>query len=191
MTTTTPAVTPPTSRYSAHTAIPTRAQTASKDPTNSGTARTPPPPRARLSTAGAAPGSIIAAIITTHTAAKDPNEPSLVATPMSIPRSRQTATPQHAAASPSVAARATAVAAVRVGLGREGGDLCGTGGVAGVAASTDDDALWSLMVHLGDGSWRPSLCSCCDGALLPRTPQAGARTPSLPRCASCQLWTLT
>src|SRR5215831_2736525 len=126
---------------------------------NSGTARTPPPTLARLSTAGAAPGSIIAAIITTHTAMKDANEPSLVATPMSIPCICRTATTQDAAASPSVAANTAAVAAVRVGLGREGGDLCGTDGVADAAASTDDDALWSLMVHLGDGSWRPYLCS--------------------------------
>jgi hypothetical protein len=77
---------------------------------------------------------------------------------MSIPCICRTATTQDAAASPSVAAKAAAVAAVRVGLGRKGGDLCGIGGVAGAAASTDDDALWSLMVFLGDGSWRPSLC---------------------------------
>ena len=79
---------------------------------NSGTARTPPLAWARLSTAGAAPGSIIAAIITTHTAMKDANEPSLVATPMSIPCICRTARPQDAAASPSVAVSAAAIAAV-------------------------------------------------------------------------------
>ena len=72
---------------------------------NSGTARIPPLAWARLSTAGAAPGSIIAAIIATHTAMKNANEPSLVATPMSIPCICQTATTQDAAASPSAAAR--------------------------------------------------------------------------------------
>jgi hypothetical protein len=79
---------------------------------NSGTARTPPLAWVRLSTAGAAPGSIIAAIITTHTAMKDANEPSLVATPMSIPCICQAAMPQDAAASPSVAVSAAAIAAV-------------------------------------------------------------------------------
>jgi len=78
---------------------------------------------------------------------------------MSIPCISRTATTQDAAASPSVAAKAAAVAAVRVGLGREDRDLCGTGGVAIAAASTDDDALWSLMVYRGEGSWRPYLCS--------------------------------
>jgi len=78
---------------------------------------------------------------------------------MSIPCICRTATTQDAAASPSVAAKAAAVAAVQVGLGRESGDLCGTGGVADVAASTDDDALWLLMAFRGDGSWRPFLCS--------------------------------
>src|SRR5215471_5204544 len=82
---------------------------------NSGTARTPPPTRARLSTAGTAPGSIIAAIIATHTAMNDANEPSLVATPMSIPRICQTEMPQQAAASPSVAVSAAAIAAVLTG----------------------------------------------------------------------------
>ena len=80
---------------------------------NSGTARTRPLARARLSTAGAAPGSIIAAIITTHTAMKDTNEPSLVATPMSIPCICRTATTQAAAASPIVVATAVAFGAVR------------------------------------------------------------------------------
>src|SRR5215831_5701584 len=79
---------------------------------NCGTARTAPPARARPSTAGAAPGSIMAAIITTHTAIKDANDPSLVATPMSIPCICQTAMPQDAAASPSVAVSAAAIVAV-------------------------------------------------------------------------------
>jgi hypothetical protein len=48
-------------------------------------------------TAGAAPGSIIAAIIGTHRATKDANEPSRVATPMSIPFICRTATTQDAA----------------------------------------------------------------------------------------------
>src|SRR5215831_6122123 len=79
---------------------------------NCGTARTAPPARARPSTAGAAPGSIIAAIITAHTAMKDANEPSLVATPMSIPCICHTAMTQDAAASPSVAVSAAAIAPV-------------------------------------------------------------------------------
>jgi hypothetical protein len=66
----------------------------------------------RLKTAGAAPGSIIAAIIDTHRATKNANEPSRVATPMSIPFICRTATTQDAAASPSVAVSAPAVAAV-------------------------------------------------------------------------------
>src|SRR5258708_2947006 len=48
----------------------------------------------------AAPGSIIAVIIDTHRARKDANEPSRVATPMSIPLISQTATPHHVAATP-------------------------------------------------------------------------------------------
>ncbi len=43
---------------------------------------------------------------------KNANEPSLVATPMSIPCICQTAMPQDAAASPSVAVSAAAIAAV-------------------------------------------------------------------------------
>ena len=68
--------------------------------------------------AGAAPGSIIAAIIVTHTAAKNPNDPGRVATPMSMPSISQTAAAQHAAASPSVAASAIAGAGRRAGLPR-------------------------------------------------------------------------
>src|SRR5262252_897016 len=77
------------------------------EPTNSGTARTPPD-WARLSVAGAAPGSIIAAIMAAHTAMKKPNEPSDVAVPMFIPVICQTETTQHTAASPSVAATVAA-----------------------------------------------------------------------------------
>ena len=58
----------------------------------------------------AAPGSIIG----THKATKDANEPSRVATPMSIPFICRTATTQDAAASPTVAVSAAAVAAVLV-----------------------------------------------------------------------------
>jgi hypothetical protein len=65
-----------------------------------------------LKTAGAAPGSIIAAIIDTHRATKNASEPSRVATPISIPLICRTATTQDAAASPSVAVSAAAVAAV-------------------------------------------------------------------------------
>src|SRR5579862_9804971 len=58
--------------------------------------------------AGSGPGSIIAAIMATHTAMKNPNEPSWVATPMAIPLMCTTATPHAAPASPSVAVNATA-----------------------------------------------------------------------------------
>ena len=44
---------------------------------------------------------------------KNANEPSRVATPMSIPRICQTAMPQDAAASPNVAVSAAAIVAVR------------------------------------------------------------------------------
>ena len=69
------------------------------------------PPDVRLTTAGTAPGSIIAAIIDTHTMTKNPNEPSGVATPMSIPLIRRTATTQDAQAIGSVTISATGVAA--------------------------------------------------------------------------------
>jgi hypothetical protein len=98
--------------YNAYTATPTSVHTPRYDPTNSGTARTRPLARARLRTAGAAPGSIIAAIIHTHRATKNANEPSRVATPMSIPFICLTATTQDAAARPSVAVSAAAVAVV-------------------------------------------------------------------------------
>ena len=57
----------------------------------------------------AAPGNIIASIIVTQTPTKNPNEPSVVATPMSIPFIRRIATTQQTAASPSVASKAAAV----------------------------------------------------------------------------------
>jgi hypothetical protein len=63
-------------------------------------------------TSGAAAGSIIAAIIVTHMVRNDGYEPSGVATPMSIPIIRGTATAHDAVASPSVAA--TAIGAVPV-----------------------------------------------------------------------------
>jgi len=59
-----------------------------------------------------AAAGIIAAIIDTHTAAKNANEPSRVWAPMSIPVICRTATTQDAAASPSAAVSAAAVAAV-------------------------------------------------------------------------------
>jgi hypothetical protein len=54
--------------------------------------------------AGAAPGSIIAAIIVTHAAAKNAGDPGRVVTPMSMPSISRAATTQNAADSPSVAA---------------------------------------------------------------------------------------
>ena len=81
---------------------------------NSGTTRTRPLARAPLTIAGSAPGSIIAAVIDTHSATKDAREPSRVVTPMSvIPFISRTETSQHAPASPSVAAAAAAVSGVR------------------------------------------------------------------------------
>ncbi len=46
----------------------------------------------------------------THTAMKNPNEPSSVATPMAMPLICKTAIAQHAAASPRVTVSATAPA---------------------------------------------------------------------------------
>ena len=80
-----------------------------------------PPTRTRLDTAGTAPGSIIAAIIDAHAATKNSNEPSSVATPMSIPSICRTAMTQAAAASPNVGtsgAAGTVVLALVI--------LCGT-----------------------------------------------------------------
>src|SRR5205807_337606 len=74
-------------------------------------------------TVGAAPGSIIVAIIETHTATKNTNEPSRVPTPMSIPFTSRTAlagatlavsstqrTPRSASARPSGGDQIDAVA---------------------------------------------------------------------------------
>ncbi len=80
----------------------------------SSTARIRPPKCARLQTAGAAPGSIIAAIIGTHRARKDTKERSCVEIPMSIPFICRMATTHEAAASPSVAVSAAAGAAALV-----------------------------------------------------------------------------
>src|SRR5262249_37827712 len=107
-----PAARVPCGRYSPYTATPTTVQTARYDTTNSGTASTRPPACTSLTTVGAAPGSIIAAIIDTHRATKNANDPSPVATATSIPLICRTATTQEVAASPSVAASAAAVAAV-------------------------------------------------------------------------------
>ena len=58
------------------------------------------------------PGSIIAAIIGTHNAMKNANEPSRVAVPISMPFICRIEMAQHTAASASVAASAAATAAV-------------------------------------------------------------------------------
>src|SRR6201998_3847328 len=79
---------------------------------NPSTARPRPLVRAHLRAAGAAPGSIIAAIMGTHSAMKNANEPSRVAVPISMPCICQTETPQHAAATASVVVSAAAPAAV-------------------------------------------------------------------------------
>ncbi len=73
---TAPAMRDPCGRYTAYTATPTSVQTARYDPMNNGASRSRPPARTLLATAGAAPGSIIAAIIATHTPTKNQNEPS-------------------------------------------------------------------------------------------------------------------
>jgi hypothetical protein len=61
--------------------MPTTAQMAMEDAANTGAASRCPLARVRRNTAGIALGSIIAAIIDIHEAAKKPNEPSLVAAP--------------------------------------------------------------------------------------------------------------
>src|ERR1017187_1906563 len=60
-------------------------------------------------TAGVAPGSIIAAIIVTHTAANEANEPSLVDTPMFMPRISSMLISQHAVDNPRVTVSTAAV----------------------------------------------------------------------------------
>jgi hypothetical protein len=93
---------------------PKSAQTTRYNATNNSTAPAPLP--VRLKTAGTAPGNIIAAIIGTHIARKNPNEPRRVATPMSIPIISRSASAKHAAASPSVAVSAVTVDALPVFL---------------------------------------------------------------------------
>src|SRR5258706_11082251 len=107
-----PAEKDPCGRYRANTTTPTNVQMIRYDPMNSNTASRRAP--ANLDTAGAAPGSIIAAIIGTHRAMKKLNDPTGVATPMSIPFISWTATTHDRAASPNVAVRAVALAAVLV-----------------------------------------------------------------------------
>src|SRR5580700_3986166 len=109
---------------------------------NSGTARTPRLAWARLSTAGTAPGSIIAAIITIHTPMKKANEPSRVATPMSIPCICRTASTQDAAASPSVP---VSVAAATAGVAR-----VATAGSAGAPMTPSSDIAIKRLLHYGN-----------------------------------------
>jgi len=80
---------------------------------NDGAARAVPFTRTCLTTAGAAPGSIIAAIIVVHVAMKNPNGPGRVATPMSMPPINHAAAAQHAAASPIVVASTIVGASAR------------------------------------------------------------------------------
>ena len=96
----------------AYTATPTTAQTAMYDPANSGAVSRRPLAWVRRNSAGTAPGSIMAAIIEAHDAVKKVSEPSLVATPMSMPRIWSMAITQHAAAAPRVAVSTTGVVTV-------------------------------------------------------------------------------
>src|SRR5262249_55906000 len=89
-----------------------RVQTARYDATNTVTARPQGVACASRVVAGTAPGSIIAAVITVHTATNDPNEPSAVATPMFMSCISRIATAPAAAAPRSVVI-AAAVAALR------------------------------------------------------------------------------
>src|SRR3984885_2463052 len=111
---------------------------------NSGTARAPWLAWARLSTAGTAPGSIIAAIITTHTPMKNANEPSRVVTPISIPCICRTATTQDAAASPSVPVSAAAVTA---GVAR-----VTTAGSAGAPMTPSQQIAIERLLYYGNRS---------------------------------------
>ncbi len=72
------------------------------DPAKMGTVRARSPACARRKTAGAALGSIIAAIIVTHRTTKEPREPSRIATNTSMPCICRVATTQETAASPSI-----------------------------------------------------------------------------------------
>src|SRR5215472_4555464 len=122
---------------------------------NRGAARNPPLARTLLSTAGAADGSIIAAIITNHTAIKNPNEPSWVAVPMSIPCICQTAITQQAAARPSVPVNAAAVAAGEVCVSTAGsaGASVLSAGNAAFCGSTSIIASMINLVLLGLVDW--------------------------------------
>jgi hypothetical protein len=71
-----------------------------------------------LRTVGAVPGSIIAAIMVIQTTTKKENEPSRVATPMSIPVISRMARAQHTAASPSVAASDLTSRLARIAISR-------------------------------------------------------------------------
>src|SRR5258708_24757420 len=102
-----PANSDPTGGHAAYTTPRRSVQTARYEATKRGTARTAAA-CARLKTAGAAPGSIIAAIIDPHSATKNANEPSWVAAPMFMPFICRTATTQAAAARPIVTVRAAA-----------------------------------------------------------------------------------
>src|SRR5690348_581464 len=93
-----------------YTARPTSAQTVRYEPAKRDTSRTRPSPRRRRTTAGIAPGNIIAAIIEIHTPRKNANEPSSVETPMSIAFISRTAANHDAPASATVAVTATTVA---------------------------------------------------------------------------------
>src|SRR5689334_16744399 len=98
-------------RYTAYNTPPTAAHSPRYDAMKT-VAR--PPVQTRSATAGAAPGSIIAAIMDVQTAAKNPNEPSAVSGPSAmapirpVPAISRIAS-AHAAAEPtSVAVNATA-----------------------------------------------------------------------------------
>src|SRR3989442_13204161 len=114
----------------------------------------------------------------THTATKTANEPSGVATPISIPFICRTATTQDAAASPSVAVSAAAVAAVLAlvtAAERE----------AGAASARYRTGPPAARQYPNPGSLRPdpaftfspSLCLRRDRLRLGRAPHSGARAP--------------
>src|SRR6266567_5979205 len=146
-----PAATVPCGRYSAYTTTPASAQTPRYDPANSGAARSRPLARARRTAAGAAPGSIMAAIITSHKTVNDPNGPSLAEAPMSIPLIRWIAMTQQAAATPSVTARAPVRRAVL--------PAAAEGRAAVAMPATGCPLVWRTFVPLfaGDGLGRDGL----------------------------------
>src|SRR5579863_8232475 len=100
-------------RYRAKAARPTSVHTARYDTTNR--AR---PAVDRPVALGARAGSIMAAIIGTHTDRKKGSDPSMVAVPMSIPCMRETVMIQPAAPSPTVttAGMATVARVIKLGL---------------------------------------------------------------------------